>query len=127
MLVALEACRKLFGANVPVPIAWSQTEWSHDPFAFGAYSSMGPRGANGDRELLGKRVNKLFWAGEHTSSHQFGSAHGALLTGLDQAMAITGAEQCNLLSNPLLVFPSSSTSLTPLTPPTSSSKHKSKL
>ncbi len=55
----------------------SESRWAHDPFARGSYSHALP-GHAGDRAVLAAPVdNRLFFAGEATSSNFFSTAHGA--------------------------------------------------
>ncbi|MBX6327675.1 MAG: FAD-dependent oxidoreductase [Pseudolabrys sp.] len=65
--------------------------WGQDPFARGSYSSALPDHA-GDRAKLAAPVdNRLFFAGEACSPHDFSTAHGAYLTGLSAAEAVLAA------------------------------------
>jgi monoamine oxidase len=55
--------------------------WLSDPFARGSYSYAVPGKAD-QRAVLATAVdNRIFFAGEATSEHDFSTAHGALLTG----------------------------------------------
>lgn len=59
--------------------------WGADPFARGSYSSALP-GKAGSRAMLAAPVDdRLLFAGEACSLHDFSTAHGALLTGLAAA------------------------------------------
>ena len=59
--------------------------WGSDPFARGSYSSALP-GQAGCRPALAAPVdNRLFFAGEATSVHDYSTAHGAYNTGLRAA------------------------------------------
>jgi monoamine oxidase len=64
--------------------------WRSDPFARGAYSYALPGHADARDVLAAPVENRLFFAGEACSRHDFSTAHGAYLTGLaaaDQAIA----------------------------------------
>ncbi len=67
-----------------------QHHWAADPYARGSYSYAMP-GAADERAVLAAPVdNRLFFAGEACSTHNFSTAHGAYLTGVvaaDQAIA----------------------------------------
>jgi monoamine oxidase len=67
-----------------------QYHWAADPFARGSYSYAVP-GAADERAVLAAPVDdRLFFAGEACSIHDFSTAHGAYLTGIvaaDQAIA----------------------------------------
>jgi monoamine oxidase len=64
--------------------------WAADPYARGSYSYAVP-GAADERAVLAAPVDdRLFFAGEACSTHDFSTAHGAYLTGVaaaDQAIA----------------------------------------
>ena len=64
--------------------------WGNDPYALGSYSYAMP-GAAGERAVLTAAVDdRLFFAGEACSAHDFSTAHGGYLTGIaaaDQAIA----------------------------------------
>jgi monoamine oxidase len=65
--------------------------WRRDPFARGSYSFALPGKADG-RAVLAEPVDeRLFFAGEACSRHDFSTAHGALLTGLAAADAVITA------------------------------------
>ncbi len=67
----------------------AESAWAQDPWSLGSYS-YGGKGAQDARAALAAPVdNKLFFAGEHTSEHDFSTAHGAHRTGTraaDQAI-----------------------------------------
>lgn len=59
--------------------------WHSDPFALGAYSYASPGNAD-CRAVLAEPVdNRLFFAGEACSPHDFSTAHGGYLTGVAAA------------------------------------------
>jgi len=59
--------------------------WSDDPYARGSYSYALP-GHAGDRAVWAEPVDeRLFFAGEAVSPHDFSTTHGAYLSGLDAA------------------------------------------
>jgi monoamine oxidase len=65
------------------PIA--ESAWARDPYALGSYS-YGCPGAQASRATLAASVDeKLFFAGEHCSPHDFSTAHGAYRTGVTAA------------------------------------------
>ena len=62
-------------------VATDCTRWGNDPDVGGSYASQLP-GHAGAREALAEPIaNRLFFAGEATSKHHFGYAHGAFLEG----------------------------------------------
>jgi monoamine oxidase len=70
---------------VPEPSRYIMSAWNRDEWVKGAYSCARP-GAADQRPILAKPVdNRIFFAGEATSSTGFGSVHGACLSGRDAA------------------------------------------
>ena len=65
--------------------------WGHDPFARGAYSCALPGQAECRARLAAPVDGRLFFAGEACSTHDFSTAHGALLTGIAAADAVLAA------------------------------------
>jgi monoamine oxidase len=64
--------------------------WHSDPFALGAYSYAVPGKADCRATLAEPVDNRLFFAGEACSRHDFSTAHGGYLTGVaaaEQAIA----------------------------------------
>ena len=89
---AMETLRTLFGPDIPAPIDYQITRWATDPFARGSYSY----NALGSTPRMRKRLarpleGRLFLAGEATHEHYFGTAHGALLSGLRAAADVVSA------------------------------------
>jgi monoamine oxidase len=67
--------------------------WATDPFAGGSYSYALP-GHAGDRAILAAPVDdRLFFAGEACSAHDFSTAHGALQSGVAAAAAVMAAQR----------------------------------
>jgi monoamine oxidase len=91
---AIEQLCDAFGSGMRkrlTPIA--ESAWARDPYSLGSYSYGSP-GAAAARAALAVSVDeRLFFAGEHTSPHDFSTAHGAYRTGLraaDEAMKALG-------------------------------------
>lgn len=59
--------------------------WASDPFALGAYSYAVPGKAECRAALAAPVDNRLFFAGEACSPHDFSTAHGGYLTGVAAA------------------------------------------
>jgi len=75
------------------PIASSA--WAHDPDARGSYSHARPGHADARSVLAAPVAERLFFAGEACSEHDFSTAHGAWRTGIaaaDAAIAATASE-----------------------------------
>ncbi len=67
--------------------------WAHDPFALGSYSFALPGFAD-CRQVLAEPVdNRLFFAGEACSAHDFSTAHGGYLTGVAAAEEVIAAHR----------------------------------
>lgn len=84
-----EAMQTLFhryGNDIPQPEAQLITRWGSDPFALGAYSYIATGASVADYQELSKSVNqRLFFAGEATSTDHPSTVHGAFLSGLREA------------------------------------------
>lgn len=69
------------------------TAWETDPWVMGAYSASKP-GHGNDRPLLRKPIDdRLYFAGEATSTDSFATAHGALISGRDAINDIVAATE----------------------------------
>ncbi|MBS0536923.1 MAG: FAD-dependent oxidoreductase [Proteobacteria bacterium] len=84
----------LFGADFARRLTPLQLHrWGADPFARGAYSYAVP-GAAEQRAVLAAPVDdRLFFAGEATSRHDFSTAHGAFITGSEAADRVIAARR----------------------------------
>lgn len=70
-----------------------QTRWAKSPFIRGSYSHALPTCA-GARSVLAKPWdNRIFFAGEACSMHDFSTAHGAYKTGRDAADAVLASRR----------------------------------
>jgi len=59
--------------------------WAHDPYALGSYSFALPGYADSRQILAAPVDNRLFFAGEACSAHDFSTAHGGYFTGVAAA------------------------------------------
>ena len=67
--------------------------WANDPYALGAYSFALPGFADCRQVLAAPVADRLFFAGEACSAHDFSTAHGGYLTGVaaaEQVIALQG-------------------------------------
>jgi monoamine oxidase len=92
---ALDELSGLFGSAIRQHLRPIEaTSWALDPYAGGSYSHALP-GFSAERARLAAPVeNRLFFAGEACSAHEFSTAHGAFQTGLaaaEQAIAAVAA------------------------------------
>ena len=67
------------------------SRWAHDPFARGSYSYARVGHADTRAVLAAAVSERLFFAGEACSRHDFSTAHGAYRTGLDAAEQVLKA------------------------------------
>lgn len=87
----MERLRLAFGAGIPEPLELIRSRWSLDPHALGTYSHLALGSSPDDLAALAEPVGEtLFFAGEATSTGQWGTAHGAYLSGLREAARISG-------------------------------------
>lgn len=87
---AHEALKAMFGNAFPKPEAAQVTRWSQDPFARGSYSFNAVGVTPKTRSALSgaEWEGRLVFAGEATSPRHFGTAHGAVMSGLAAAEAL---------------------------------------
>lgn len=66
------------------------TRWGKDPYALGSYSHLevGPASKQDFQNLAQPLDNKVFFAGEHTHSENFGTVHGAYFSGLREGQRV---------------------------------------
>jgi monoamine oxidase len=67
--------------------------WAHDPYALGSYSFALPGFADCRAVLAAPIDDRLFFAGEACSAHDFSTAHGGYFTGVaaaEQVIAVRG-------------------------------------
>jgi monoamine oxidase/CRP-like cAMP-binding protein len=84
----LETC---FGERIPEPTRILRSNWSMDPFSLGAYTYMKVGAKPDDARILSDPVGDwLYFAGEATNPYQWGSTHGAYVSGLREASRISG-------------------------------------
>lgn len=77
------------------PVAYLRTSWSIDPFARCSYSYLAPSrlGAQARTVLAEPVADRLYFAGEATSSEAPSTAHGALESGRRAAAQVTSAAE----------------------------------
>ncbi|HLH89268.1 MAG TPA: NAD(P)/FAD-dependent oxidoreductase [Xanthobacteraceae bacterium] len=86
---ALDQLSRHLGADMRkrlTPIA--ATAWGHDPFALGSYSYAKPGHFPARAALAASVDDRLFFAGEACSDHDYSTAHGAYRTGVKAADAV---------------------------------------
>ena len=67
--------------------------WGSDPFARGSYSYALPGQAECRGALAAAADDRLFFAGEACSQHDYSTAHGAYLTGVAAAEQVIAARR----------------------------------
>jgi monoamine oxidase len=76
----------LFGSGIRARLRpLVETRWGRDPIALGSYSYAIPGHADARAALAAPMDERLFFAGEACSRHDFTTAHGAYLTGIEAA------------------------------------------
>jgi len=76
-------------SKVPQPIAFHRTNWTADPFSYGAFSYQAVDSDPRDRATLSEPVDdRLFFAGEAVSQEEPGTVYGARDSGLRAAIAV---------------------------------------
>lgn len=78
--------KDIYGTGIPNPKALLRTKWQTNENSFGAYSYTAVSTEMRHFDDLAQEINdKLFFAGEHTESDYFSTAHGAYLSGIREA------------------------------------------
>jgi monoamine oxidase len=81
---------ELFGSGIRARLRpLVETGWGRDPFARGSYSYALPGRADARVTLATPSDGRVFFAGEACSRHDFTTAHGAYLTGIEAADEVT--------------------------------------
>eukprot|EP00299_Pterocystis_sp_00344_P010820 c4937_g1_i1.p1 GENE.c4937_g1_i1~~c4937_g1_i1.p1 ORF type:complete len:504 (-),score=112.48 c4937_g1_i1:82-1548(-) len=88
--VAMANLRKMF-PTATNPLHFIRSNWSNDPFAFGAYS-FAKTGVHPDdwSSLRAPVARQLYFAGEHTTGDCHSTVHGAYFSGLKAAFDVLG-------------------------------------
>jgi monoamine oxidase len=78
-----------YGRTPPAPVATAVTRWTTDPFALGSYSFVPVGGAWSDMRALAEPVDgRLLFAGEATIPEHHATVHGAVLSGVREAVRL---------------------------------------
>ena len=76
----------MFGNNIPQPTSFQKTAWHTNPFSLGAYPHLKPGSdLSACDEIASPLLNRVFFAGDATSSKYMATAHGAYLSGIKAA------------------------------------------
>ena len=88
----MEVLRQMFpDVDVPEPIDFMYPRWGQNPWTYGSYSNW-PAGTTLEmHQNLRANVDRLYFAGEHTSAEYFGFLHGAWFEGQEAGKRIAGA------------------------------------
>ncbi|KAF2119673.1 flavin-containing amine oxidoreductase-domain containing protein [Lophiotrema nucula] len=87
----LEVLRQMFpDVDIPEPIDFYYPRWSLEPWAYGSYSNWPPGTTLEMHQNLRANVERLYFAGEHTSAEYFGFLHGAWFEGREAGERIAG-------------------------------------
>ncbi|MFD6226881.1 flavin monoamine oxidase family protein [Streptomyces sp. NPDC060232] len=86
---AMQTLKTIFGQNIPEPTGHQITRWASDPYARGSYSyyKVGSTPAMRD-QLAASITDRVYFAGEATSSKSSATVHGAYLSGIKAAKEI---------------------------------------
>lgn len=98
--VAATAPTGAIAQTLPALTGYLRTNWSRDPFSFGAYSYVARAASRADVLELGRPVGtRLFFAGEATHPEYNSTVHAAYESGLDtaDAAAKTGSREVAII------------------------------
>lgn len=87
----LEVLRLMFpDVDIPEPIAFHYPRWTSTPWSYGSYSNW-PQGTTLElHQNMRANVDRLYFAGEHTSAPYYGFLQGAWFEGVDKGQTIAG-------------------------------------
>ncbi len=89
---AVERLKGVYGADIARHVVATRcSAWDGDLFVRGAYSCALPGHARDRADLAAPIDERLFFAGEATSREFFATCHGAYITGVAAAKAVTSA------------------------------------
>jgi monoamine oxidase len=87
--LAMDDLRGMFGSGIPQPVEMKLTAWHTDPLSLGSYPHLKPGADLTACDKIAMPLgNKVFFAGDATSSKYMATAHGAYISGMDAAEAI---------------------------------------
>ena len=88
---AMAALRRLYGDDIPAPVARWITRWGQDPFSQGSYSHLATGSSHGDHDALAGPVDGvLHFAGEATWGAEPATVGGAYASGVRAAERVLG-------------------------------------
>ena len=94
--VALRSLRRMFGRRIPDPSGYQLTRWLSDPWAGGSYSYAHAGSNDEDRRCYAAPLaGRVFFAGEATTSKDYGTVQAALLSGQRAAQEVHAAFCCH--------------------------------
>ena len=86
---AMAVGRQMLGTDIPSPIDAQITRWAQDEYSFGSYSFNALGMEEDARDTLAQPIaQRVYFAGEATHQHYFGTTHGAYLSGIRAAQTI---------------------------------------
>jgi len=87
----LEVLRQMFpDVDIPEPTAFLYPRWSTTPWTYGSYSNWPVGTTLENHQNLRANVQRLYFAGEHTSAEYFGFLQGAWFEGREAGERIAG-------------------------------------
>lgn len=88
---ALAALAEVYGAEVPPPTASYVTRWRDDPNVLGSYLFLPVGSSRDDVSAIAAAHGRVGFAGEATCFAHYGTVHGAMFSGIREAVRLTGA------------------------------------
>ncbi|PSN64925.1 polyamine oxidase-like protein [Corynespora cassiicola Philippines] len=87
----MEVLREMFpDVYVPEPTAFMYPRWTQIPWSYGSYSNWPTGTTLENHQNLRANVERLYFAGEHTSAEYFGFLQGAWFEGREAGQRIAG-------------------------------------
>jgi polyamine oxidase len=83
--------REMFpNIDIPEPTAFMYPRWTTEPWSYGSYSNWPVGTTLENHQNLRANVDRLYFAGEHTSAEYFGFLHGAWFEGQEAGLRLAG-------------------------------------
>ncbi|CDW88257.1 amine oxidase [Stylonychia lemnae] len=99
------ATLRIMYPNAPDYVNYKRSNWGQDEFAYQSYTYIKAGATDEDPGNIASNIDKkVYFAGEHTQFDFLGTVHGAYLSGLDAARAISQAWKFKAFASGMISF-----------------------
>eukprot|EP00667_Euglena_gracilis_P008677 EG_transcript_8793 len=104
--IVMDELRRMFGPSIPEPLHTRSANYVANPFVVCGFSFWPPFASGDDNEDIREPlVDRLYFAGEHTSADFYGNLHGAWVEGRDAGDAVAARAAARRLARLLRGLP----------------------